>query len=146
MAASKWQVYNSAKKYLATGVIDLDSGLLRMKLLLASKSAAVSNYARSTMASLTHIATNLNPVHRSVTGVVVTLSGSVMKFDATHCVFSASGANISCLYAVIGVSDGKALAWSKLTSTGVVTVTDTNTLTITPAATGIFTLSGGTTA
>jgi hypothetical protein len=118
-----------------------------MKLLLASKSAAVSNYARSTMASLTHIATNLNPVHRSVTGVVVTLSGSVMKFDATACVFSASGGAVSCLYAVIGVSTvGKARAWAKLTSTGVVTVTDTNTLTITPAATGIFTLSGGTTA
>ena len=146
MAASKWQVYNTAKKYMLTGDIDLNATTIRMKLMAAAKSAVVSAFTRSTFASLTHIATNLAVPILSVTGNVVTMSGSLARFDSTACVFSASGGAVSCLYAVIGVSGGKAIAWSKLTSTGVVTVTDGNTLTITPAATGYFTLTGGVTA
>ena len=148
MAASKWMVYNTAKKYMITGDIDLNATTIRMKLMAAAKSAVVSAFTRSTFASLTHIATNLAVPILSVTGNVVTAGTSAkeIKFDSTACVFSASGGAVSCLYAVIGVSGGKAIAWSKLTSTGVVTVTDGNTLTITPAATGYFTLTGGVTA
>lgn len=148
MAASKWQVYHSAKKYIANGTINWTASTLRMKILAAAKSAAVSNYARSTFASLTHITTNVKVPILSVTGNVVTLSASsALKFDSTAMVFSIStGGAVSCKYAVIGVSGGKAIAWCKLTSTGSVAIAAGNTLTITPAATGYFVLTGGTTA
>lgn len=147
MAASKWQMYHSAKKYIANGTINWTASTLRIKILAAAKAAAVSNYARSTFASLTHIATNLVVPILSVTGNVVTLSASsALKFDSTAMVFSISGGAVSCLYAVVGVSGGKAIGWCKLTSTGVVTISAGNTLTITPAAAGYFVLTGGTTA
>jgi hypothetical protein len=148
MAATKWQVYNSAKISLMTGAINLEAATIRMKLMAAAKAAVVSAYTRVLFTSLTHIATNLVVPILSVTGNVVTTGTSAkeIKFDSTACVFSISGGAVSCLYAVVGVSNGAAIAWSKLTSTGVVTVPDGNILTITPAATGYFTLTGGVTA
>ena len=148
MAASKWQVYNEAKKWLLTGQIDLDTSAMRIKLCAASKSAAVSNYTRSTFASLTAISTNLKGTAlRTIAGIVVGSVGSAKQymFDATANVFTASGGNFSVQYAVIGVSAGKCLAWCKLSSAAIA-VTSGNTLTITPSATGFFTLTGGTTA
>ena len=147
MAASAWRVYNEAKKYLLTGDIDLNTSVVRIKLLAGTKSAAVSNYTRSTFASLTHLTTNLSGAVQSLAGLVVTAGASAkeIKFDATATVFKATGGNVTSIqYAVIGVSGGKALAWCKL-STAAFSLTDGNTLTITPNASGIFTLTGGTT-
>jgi hypothetical protein len=147
MAASAWRVYNEAKKYLLTGDIDLNTSAMRMKLCKGTKAAAVSNYTRSTFASLTHETTNITTPLRTLTNVAVTaLNGSAtVKFDFDDEVWTASGGDLTSLqYAVIGVSGGKALAWSKL-STAAITVTNTNTLTITINASGAFTLTGGTT-
>jgi hypothetical protein len=148
MAASAWRVYNEAKKYMLTGDIDLNTSALRMKLLKGTKAAAVSDYTRSTFASLTHIATNLGlSVLRTLTNVAVTAGASAkeIKFDFDDEVWTASGGDVTSIqYAVIGVSGGKALAWCKL-STAAITVTSGNTLTITIHASGAFTLTGGTT-
>lgn len=154
MAASKWQIYNSAKKKLLTGLIDLDSGAVRMKLLSGAKSAAVSNYARILMGSLTHMTTNLSAALMTVSGYVVGSVGSAKQimFDSTAVIFKATGGAVaaSIQYAVIGVSGASAgssyaIGWCKL-STAVFGLSDGNTLTITPSATGYFTLTGGTTA
>lgn len=147
MAASAWRVYNEAKKYLLTGDIDLNSTIIRVKILAGTKSAAVSNYTRSTFASLTHITTNLGAAIKSLPGLIVTAGASAkeIKFDSTAFIFSASGGAVTSIqYAVIGVSGGKCLAWCKLT-TSVFSLSDGNTLTITPHSSGIFTLTGGTT-
>lgn len=147
MAASAWRVYNEAKKYLLTGDIDLNTSVVRVKLLAGTKAAAVSDYTRSTFASLTHLTTNLSGAVQSLGGLVVTAGASAkeIKFDSTAMVFKATGGNVTSIqYAVIGVSGGKALAWCKL-STAAFSLTDGNTLTITPNASGIFTLTGGTT-
>lgn len=146
MAASAWRVYNEAKKYLLTGVIDLDTDAVRIKLCAGTKSAAVSNYTRSTFASLTHITTNLkSPAVKTPGSIVVTASGSQCEFRSAAVVFTASGGTVTSIqYAVIGISASQAIAWCKL-STAVFSLTSGNTLTITPAGNGYFALTGGTT-
>ena len=147
MAASAWRVYNEAKKYMLTADLDLNATTLKVKLLAGTKSAAVSNYTRSTFASLTHIVTNLKTAVKSVPSILVTAGASAkeIKFDSTAMIFSASGGTVTSIqYAVIGISGGKVLAWCKL-STAVFSVTAGNTLTITPNASGIFTMTGGVT-
>jgi hypothetical protein len=148
MAASAWRIYNLAKQYLWKADLDLDAGALRMKLLAGTKSAAVSDYARSTFASLTHITTNLKSPAVKTPGSISVSSGvsaKEMKFTHAAVVFTASGGTVTSIqYAVLGVSNGKALGWCKL-STAVFSLTSGNTLTITPNASGVFTLTGGTT-
>ena len=147
MAASAWRMYNEAKKYLWGADLDLNGTTVRVKLLAGTKSAAVSNYTRSTFASLTHIVTNLKNAIKSLPGILLTAGASAkeLKFDSTAFIFSASGGTVTSIqYAVIGISGGKALGWCKLT-TAVFSVTAGNTLTITPHANGIFTLTGGVT-
>src|SRR5574343_134901 len=147
MAASAWRVYNEAKKYLLTGDIDLNTSAMRMKICKGTKAAAVSDYTRSTFASLTHETTNITTPLRTLTNVAVTAGASAkeIKFDFDDEVWTASGGAISGVqYAVIGVSGGKALAWCKL-SASAFDVTTNNTLTIAINTNGAFTLAGGTT-
>lgn len=147
MAASAWRVYNEAKKYLLTGDLDLNAGLMRMKICAGTKAAAVSDYTRSTFASLTQLTGNITTPLRTLTNVAVTAGASAkeIKFDFDDEVWTASGGDITSIqYAVIGVSGGKALAWCKL-STAAFAVTSGNTLTIAINASGAFTLTGGVT-
>ena len=149
MAATAWRVYNEAKKYLLTADLDLNAATMRIKLVKGTAAANVSNYTRSTFASITGAPSNMTLAAsgQSLTGLAITaLNGSAtIKFDATDPVFTASGGDTTSIqYAVIGVSGGKALAWCKL-STAAFTVTSGNTLTIQFNANGIFTLAGGTT-
>ena len=143
MAASAFKIYNEAKKYLANGSINLSTAALRWKVVKGTSAAAVSNLTRSTFASC---GTGVlgNPVTKSVTGRTFTqVNGSqTIMFDAADPVFTASAGTVtSCRYIVIGISNGLALGWTKLSAD--TTVTTTNTLTLQLAATGIFTLSGG---
>lgn len=137
-------MYSRAKRALATGGLDLSAATLRWKLCAAAKSAAVSNFARSTFASLTHITAWVGTDIRTLSGPVVTLSagsaGNTLRWDATARVWTASAA-LSALYVVIGVSGGRAIAWCKLSAATAVGAG--NTLTITPNAAGLFTLTGG---
>ena len=147
MAASAWRIYNEAKKYLLTGDIDLNTSVISMKIVKGTQAATVSDYTRSSFTNSTGTAVLGNPAVVTLTGVAVTTVGSAKQimFDSTACVFTASGGTVtSCQYAVIGVSGGKALAWCKL-STAAFDVASGNTLTVTPSATGYFTLTGGTT-
>ena len=146
MAASAWKFYTTAKKKLLTGDMDLNAGTLRWKLCIAAKSAAISNFSRSTFGSLTHVTSWVGNDIRTLSGPIITASagagGNTIRFDATARIWTAS-ANTSCLYIVVGISAGAALCWSKLSAN--TTVTAGNTLTITPATEGIFTLTGGVT-
>jgi hypothetical protein len=72
-----------------------------------------------------------------------TLAGSTVTFDYTSLgiTFTASNSDISAVqYAVIYDSAGKLLCWSKLSSAPF-DIADPNTLTVLPAATGVFTLT-----
>ena len=147
MAASAWKVYSEAKKYLTQAELDLDAGAIRVKLVSGTSAAKVSDFSRSTFASCgaAIAVSGAGNNTRTPTNLSVRLSStSILVFDFDNVIFTASGALNSILYACIGVSGGKCLGWSKLTSTGVITLTAGSTLTITPNA-SVFTISGGST-
>lgn len=152
MAASAWQLYNSAKKYIGNGTITLGAGVFKMVLAKASSNA--STFTISTFASVTneiaaaggYVAGGRNLVPATAQWVAGA-SAKQMKFTqtTTGLTFTASGANLTDIkYAIIrnstGSGAGKLLCFCQLSSANF-TVTTPNTLTVIPAATGIFTLT-----
>ena len=152
MAASAWQLYNSAKKYIGNGTITLGAGVFKMVLAKASSNA--STFTISTFSSVTneiaaaggYVAGGRNLVPATAQWVAGA-SAKQMKFTqtTTGLTFTASGANLTDIkYAIIrnstGSGAGKLLCFCQLSSANF-TVTSPNTLTIIPAATGIFTLT-----
>lgn len=157
MAAGTWKIYAKAKKYIGAGTILLGAGVYKMCLLRQSATAkgihTVST--RSTWASLlsTEISArggyaangrNIDPV----TGQW-TLGTSAKQYKFTYTalglVFTASGSALNNIrFAVIrnstGAGAGKLLCFCTL-STAQFTISSPNTLTILPAAAGIFTLA-----
>lgn len=146
MAAAAWKVYNKAKKYLQTGDIDLNGGAVVMRVHKASSNA--STFTLSTMASVLVTASGgIVDASKTLASVTVSAGASakVTRFDCADLVFTAcAGAAFSCLYAVIGVSGGKAIGWSKLSSSAF-NVTAGNTLTVAINVSGIWELTGGVT-
>ena len=147
MAASKWQVYNEAKKYIMNGTLDLDTATWVMKVVASASAALVSDYTRSTWASTgTGLVWKASSTRHALDTVSVKSAGnaSTWKLDCADEIFTASAAVNGARFLVIGISGGKALCWSKLSA-----ATDVgagSTLTVTFNANGIFTVSGGTTA
>jgi hypothetical protein len=144
MAATAWQIYNEAKKYIGNGTIVLGTTALKCKLCTSASNA--STFTLSTLASVTSeiSATGGYAANgKALTTLAWTVGASAKqyKFDADDIVYTASGASLNNIkFAVIGVSAGKALCWSRL-STSQFTVTSSNTLTIQMNAAGIFTLT-----
>ena len=145
MAAAAWRLYAKAKEYIGDGMITLGTGGFKMALFKGSSNA--STITLSTLASVTVQASGGAYVaggkYLAPSAGTWTLAGSTVTFDYTTLgiTFTASGSNISAVqYAVIHDSAGKLLCWSKL-SASAFSVADPNTLTILPAATGVFTLT-----
>ena len=131
MAASAWQLYNEAKKYIGNGTITLGAGVFKMVL-----AKAASNASTFTLSAY------------SETGKWIQgASAKQQKFTMSSIglAFTASGAPIVDIkYAIIrnstGTTAGRLLCWCQLSSANF-TVASPNTLTVLPAATGIFTLT-----
>jgi len=158
MAATAWQLYNSAKKYIGDGTIDLGAGVYKMVLAKASSNAstftlsayggggALTSVTNEIAAAGGYVAGGRNLV--PATGQwVVGASAKQMKFtmSTVGLAFTASGAPLTNIkYAIIrnstGAAAGKLLCFCQLSSSNF-TVTSPNTLTVLPAATGIFTLA-----
>ena len=151
MATSAFRLYNSAKKYLLIGGLDLDAATVRVGL---CRGASVSNFALTNWAaSVCKAGVRVSGggyALKTLTGVTVSYGATnkVIRFDASDKVWTASGAaTLSIKYLVIGVSNGasgKALGWVHLTDTAF-DLAASNTLTIAWDSSGIFTLSGGVT-
>ena len=152
MAATAWQLYNSAKKYIGNGTITLGSGVFKM--LLANSASNTSTFTLSTYASITGEISatggyttggkNLVPATGKWT---VGASADQMKFtySTVGLTFTASGSSLNNIkYAIIrnstGAGAGKLLCFCQLSSAQF-TVSSPNTLTVLPAATGVFTLT-----
>lgn len=144
MAASAFQFYNEAKKYIGNGTIVLGSAAFKMKLTTSASNA--STFTLSTFASINNeIGTSGGYVAngKALATMVWTVGASAKqyKFDADDLVWTATGGPLTNVkYGVIGVSAGKALCWSRL-STSQFTVTTGNTLTVQFNSAGIFTLT-----
>ena len=144
MSASAFQFYNEAKKYIGNGTIVLGTAAFKMK--LATSASNASTFTLSTFASITgEIGTSGGYVAggKALATMAWTVGASAKqyKFDADDLIWTATGGPLTNVkYGVIGVSGGKALCWSKL-STSQFTVTTGNTLTVQFNAAGIFTLT-----
>lgn len=154
MAAGTWKIFGKAKKYIGNGTITLGAGVFKMSLHRASASAALLLLStRSTFASIPgeisarggYVAGGRNLL--PATGSWGSVSAKAMKFfySTVGLVFTASGSALNNIkYAVIrnstGAGAGKLLCFCTL-STAAFTVSSPNTLTITPAANGVFTLT-----
>lgn len=154
MAAGTWKVFTRAARYIGTGAITLNAGIFRMCLCRASASANLlkrTNGGISTWASVTGevsavggYAANGRTILPATGKWSVGASTKAMKFYYTTAglVFTASGAAIQNIkYAVLrnstGAGAGKVLCFVTL-STAAFTLAANNTLTITPAAAGVF--------
>ncbi len=152
MAATAWQLYNKAKQSIGNGTITLGAGVFKM--LLARTASNASTFTLSTYASITNEISatggyvtggkNLVPATASWT---VGASAKSYKFtmSTVGLAFTASGASLTNIrFAILrnstGAGAGKLLCFCQLSSSQF-TVTSPNTLTILPAATGIFTLT-----
>lgn len=144
MSASAFQFYSKAKKYIGNGTIQLGTTALKMKLTTSASNA--STFTLSTFASITgEIGTSggYTAGGKALATMAWTVGASAKqyKFDADDLIWTATGGPLTNVkYGVIGVSGGKALCWSKL-STSQFTVTTGNTLTVQFNAAGIFTLT-----
>lgn len=148
MAATAWQLYNDGKRYIGNGTIQL--GVNNFKMALFRSSSNASTFTLSTFASLTN---EISATGGYVTGGkalvpgtgqwTVGASAKQMKFtySTVGLTFTASGASLNNIrYAVIYQSSGKLLCFCQLSSAQF-TVSSPNTLTVLPAATGVFTLT-----
>jgi hypothetical protein len=148
MAASAWQLYNSGKRYIGNGTIELGVGNFKMALFTSASNT--STFTLSTFASLTN---EIAATGGYVTGGkalvpatgqwTVGASAKQMKFtySTIGLTFTASGSSLANIkYAVIYQSGGKLLCFCQLSSSQF-TVSSPNTLTVLPAATGVFTLT-----
>jgi len=158
MAATAWQLYNSAKSNIGNGTIRLGTGVFKMVLAKAASNAStftLSAYGGG--GTLTSVTNEVAAAGGYVTGGrnllpaagqwVQGASAKQQKFtmSSVGLAFTASGASIVDIkYAIIrnstGSTAGKLLCWCQLSSANF-TVTSPNTLTVLPAATGIFTLT-----
>ena len=155
MAAGTWKLYAKAKKYIGAGTITLGAGVFKMQLHRTSASATILVLStRSTNASIAgeisatggYVAGGRNLVPATAKWTVGT-SAKQYKFTYTTAglVFTANGGPLTNVrYALLrnstGAGAGKVLCFCTL-STAAFTVTTGNTLTIAPAATGVFTLA-----
>lgn len=155
MAAGTWKIYAKAKKYIGAGTITLGAGVFKMELHRTSASATILVLStRSTNASIVAEISatggyaaggrNLGPATAKWT---VGASARQYKFTYTTAglVFTANGGPLTNIrYALIrnstGAGAGKVLCFCTL-STAAFTIATGNTLTISPAATGVFTLA-----
>ena len=146
MAAAAWRLYAKAKQYLGNGTIQLGTGGFKMALFRGSSSASTLTFSTFSQLSTRQASGGAYVAggkYLTPSAGTWTLAGSTITFDYTSLgiTFTASGSVISAVqYAVIYNSAGKLLCWSKL-STSPFSVSSPNTLTVLPAATGVFTLT-----
>jgi len=152
MAATAWQLYNKAKQSIGNGTITLGAGIFKM--VLARTSSNCTTFTLSTYAQIT---AEISATGGYTTGgknlvpatALWTVGASAKQYKFTMSTvglaFTASGASLNNIrFAILrnstGAGAGKLLCYCALSSSQF-TVTSPNTLTVLPAATGIFTLT-----
>ena len=161
MAASAWQLYNSGKRYIGNGTITLGAGSFKMALARSTASAGVSAFTLSTFNQITSAGFEISATGGYVSGGkqlvsatgkwTVGASAKQIKFDYSSIglTFTASLSSLNNIkYAILhfGSASATTLANRKLLcfcqlSSSQFNVSSPNTLTVLPAATGVFTLT-----
>lgn len=150
MAVGAFTFYNKFKRNLGAAAVNLSTGNFRLSLYLSTSNAATATL--STIGSVTNEVAEANGYSSSGKALAsktwtAGASAGQFRFNAAATVWTATGGTITGIkFAVIwasGASAGarKLVCYSQL-STARFDLTINNTLTITPAATGIFNLAG----
>jgi len=134
-----WTFVNTARDRILTA--DVEGMTLKMALFLSTSNLAA---ASTTYAGVTNEVANANGY--TTGGVSVTMSASgtttVTVTLTGNAVWTAAGGSITARFAAIYEVAGNILCFSTLDSTPAdVTATDTNTFTVAPSGSGIFTLA-----
>lgn len=148
MAATAWTIYNKCKRTFVSNspVAQINLGTTAMKMKLTNSASNAATLTLSTFASITGEISARGGYAaggRALAGMAVTVGASAKsyKFNSNNLVFTANGSSlINVKYAVIGVSGGRPVCYSQL-STAQFTITSPNTLTIQMNALGIFTMA-----
>lgn len=149
-AAGKWKLYEAAKLAIANGEIDFDAHSFRIALFLSTSNCNTLSGTTGLSNLTNQVATNYGYTQstKAVTIATSQASGTVTVDETTNPVWTASGGSITARFAVIyddTHASKQAVCVCLLdTAPADVTATDTNTLTITQSASGLFTISGGT--
>lgn len=154
MAAGKFKLYDLAKLRIGNTTIDLSSSTsFQMALFQSTSNCNTLSVGTGVYGDLTNEVANANGYTTgglALTGESWTNAAGVETFTSNPAIWTASGGSIVARFAVIYVNATvntivkPLLAVCLLDTTPAdVTVTTGNTLTITPNASGIFTLSGG---
>jgi hypothetical protein len=156
MAASAWQLYNSAKKYIGNGVITLGAGTFKMA--LARSASNTSAFTLDAFGSLSGEISATGGYASGgkfigpVTGVWTTgASAKQIKFDYSSIglTFTASLSSLNNIkYAILHLVVLQLPHWLIVSFCASASflqvkfnVSSPNTLTVIPAATGVFTLT-----
>ena len=141
MAATAWAFYDSFRQKLGDGTIDLDDDNFKIALYTSASNAATATL--SINGSVTNEVTNGNGyvtggLQISAVTWAAGASAGVRRFDSTAKIFSASTGDIANIkYAVlldetVGTATTRPVVCYSTLSTTQFTITDGNTLTITP--------------
>jgi hypothetical protein len=153
MAAQAWKIYAAAKRKIGRGELTLHTGVFKMSLHRNSASGTITSLSSKSIFS--QIVGEISATGgyaaggRAVLNAIWTVGASANQIKFTYTtggiIFTASGANLTNIrYALIrksvnAVTSGFVLCYCSLSSTNF-TITTSNTLTILPAGTGVFTL------
>ena len=154
MAAQAWKIYAAAKKKIGNGSLTLHTGVFKMSLHRNSASGTITSL--SSISIFSSIVGEISAVGgyaaggKAVPAAIWTLGASALQYKFSYTtgglVFTASGATLANIrYALIRKSSGSTtsgfpLCYCSLSSANF-SITSPNTLTILPAATGVFTLA-----
>jgi len=150
MAASAWGIYNEFKRYLGTADFDMGADIFRINLHQTASNAATLTL--SIISEVTNEVASGNGYSTSGKTLSATTwatgdSAAQVRFDATAVIWTATGGTIpNVRFAVVyksgaSASKHKLVCFSAL-STAQFTVSQGNTLTITPAVNdGLFELA-----
>lgn len=148
MAANNWNVYDSFKEVIGDGTIDMGlitAGTFKCALFTSTYVPAATDDLYSALTGEVANGLGYTTGGNAVTGVTWADLAGTTTWDCTIPAWTATGGSIVCRTAVIyHVATSQLIASSLLDNTPAdVTVTDTNDLTLTVDAAGVFTLSGG---
>ena len=155
-APGKWKLYEKANLRLADGTFDMDNAALglTMALFLSTSNANTLSVGTGVYGDLTNEHANANGYTtggQALTGEGWTNSGSVASAAASAVVWTASGGSIVARFAVIYCNATvntivKPLLCVSLLDTAPadVTATNSNTFTVTPTGSVLFTQTSGT--
>lgn len=144
MAAGPWTLYRNGRSKLVTGIIDLDTSVLRCRIFKAQAAASVSVATLSLLSQIgtTNRAANMPDMTLSNVSISAIAGSATAGFFSDNLVVPASGGDAtSLMYAVVynslSAGGGHLLMWNKM-STAAFNVTSGNDLTINTPANGFF--------